>query len=158
MRLRRSAIAENEAERQVSGGETSPDGVQWRATVPPEEGVQREPLPDGTPAPRARQRVGAERGPDKDMVPEQTGQDQEVEWLQEPAGAAAHGAGAVQPHHRRHVGRRDGRTHDRRVVVMFSPLNIRSRRSFVQGAQTQNTRKSNIFRKKKINVFPPPLC
>jgi len=52
------------------------------------------------------------------MVPEQTCQDQEVQRLQESASVAADGAGTVQPHHGRHVRRRDGRPSDGRVFVM----------------------------------------
>jgi len=62
----------------VSGGEATQDRVQWRAAVPVEEGVQREPVPDGAQTPGTGQRAGSERSPDKDMVSEQAGQDQEV--------------------------------------------------------------------------------
>lgn len=55
------------------------------------------------------------------MVPEQAGQDQEVERIEEPAGPAADGTGTVQPHHRAHVRRRDGRPTDRHVLVNPSP-------------------------------------
>lgn len=103
--VRRTTFAENETQGKVSGGETAQDGVQWRAAVPTQEGVQREPVPDGTQAPGAGQRAGAERGTDKDLVPEQAGQNQEVERIEEPTGPAADGAGTVQPHHRAHVRR-----------------------------------------------------
>lgn len=115
--LRRTPIAENETERQVSGGKTAPDRVQWRAVVPVEERVQREPVLDGAKATGTGQRAGPERGPNKDMVPEQARQDQEVERVEEPAGLAAHGAGTLQPHHRGHVRRRDGGSAGRDVYL-----------------------------------------
>lgn len=115
----RAPVSKDEAKGQMSGREAAADRVQRRAAVPAEEGVQREPVPDGAQAPGAGQRAGAERGADKDMVPEQAGQDQEVERLEEPAGAAAHGARAVQPHHGGHVRRRDGRPAGRHVVVII---------------------------------------
>lgn len=115
----RSPVSKDEAKGQVPGREAAADRVQRRAAVPAEEGVQREPVPDGAQASGAGQRAGAERGADKDMVPEQAGQDQKVERLKEPAGAAAHGARAVQPHHGGHVRRRDGRSAGRHVVVII---------------------------------------
>lgn len=113
----RTPFAEDETEGKVSGGETAQDRFQWRAIVPPEEGVQREPVPDGTAATGAGQRTGSERGTNQDLVPEQAGENQEVEWLQESARVAAYGAGAVQPHDGRDVRRRDGRPHDRHVIL-----------------------------------------
>lgn len=101
----RAQVSKDEEKGQVSGREATADRVQRRAAVPAEEGVQRKPVPDGAQAPGASQRVGAERGADKDMVPEQAGQDQKVERLKESAGAAAHGSRAVQPHHGGHVRR-----------------------------------------------------
>lgn len=120
--FRRTTFAEDETEGQVSGRETSQDGVQRRAAVPVEEGVQRKPIPDGEEAPGTGQRTGSERGPDKDMVPEQTGQDQEVERLEKSVGPSADGPGTVQSHHGGHVRRRDGRPTDRHVVVIKHPV------------------------------------
>jgi len=51
------------------------------------------------------------------MVPEQAGQDQKVERVEEPSGPAAHGPGALQPHHSRNVRRRDGRPTRRHVFL-----------------------------------------
>lgn len=114
----RAPFAADEAQGEVPGGEAAQDRVQRGPAVAAEERVQREPVPDGAPAPGAGQRAGPERGADKDMVSEQEGQDQEVERLEEPASAAAHGSGPVQPHHGGHVRRRDGRPHDSHVLVM----------------------------------------
>lgn len=68
--------------------------------LPLTAGVQRESLSDRAETPAAEQRVGPERGADQDLVPEQAGQDQEVDGLQKSAGTAADGPGIVQPHHR----------------------------------------------------------
>lgn len=84
----------------AAGREETEDRVQRRPAGPAQEGVHREPVPDRETAPGAGQRAGAERGPDQDMVSEQTGEDQEGERHQEPAGAAADGPGTVQPQHR----------------------------------------------------------
>jgi len=59
--------------------------------------VQRESLSDGEATPAAERGTGTERGADQDLVPEQTGQAEKVERHQESAGAAADGAGIVQP-------------------------------------------------------------
>lgn len=95
--LLRSQVAAAEAQGEVGGGEAAEDGVQRRAAGQAEARVRREPLPDGEAPHRAGPRAGAQRGADQDLVPEQAGQDQEGLGRQEPAGAAAHGAGAVQP-------------------------------------------------------------
>lgn len=79
----------------MSRGETAQDRIQRRAIVPSEEGVQREPVPDGTAAPGAGQRTGAKRSTNQDLVPEQAGENQEVERLQESTRIAAYGAGPV---------------------------------------------------------------
>ncbi|KAE8751900.1 hypothetical protein FOCC_FOCC001377, partial [Frankliniella occidentalis] len=105
----RSPVAEDEAQGEAHpGGEEAADGVQRRAVGETAARVRREPLPDRAAAHRAGARAGPQRGADQDLVPEQAGQDQEGDGLEEPAGAAAHGAGPVQPHHRPHRRGRGG--------------------------------------------------
>lgn len=58
--------------------------------------VQRESLLDREASPAAQRRTGPERGADQDLVPEQAGQAEKVQWHQESAGTAADGAGTLQ--------------------------------------------------------------
>lgn len=53
--VHRTTFTTDETEGQVSGGETAQNRVQWRAAVPTQKGVQREPVPNGTQAPGAGQ-------------------------------------------------------------------------------------------------------
>lgn len=101
LRLFRSPDETSKEERQAAAGrEETEDRVQRRPVGPTQKGVHREPILDRETAPGAGQRAGAERGPDQDMVPEQTGENQEGERHQEPVGSAADGPGTVQPQHR----------------------------------------------------------
>lgn len=54
-------------------------------------------IPDGTEAPSSRSRVGLERGPDQNLVPKQTSQDQKIDRHEEPASSTADGSRALQP-------------------------------------------------------------
>lgn len=83
----------------ATGRETAPDGVQRRSAGPAEEGVYGEPVPDRATETGAGQRARSERGPDQNMVSEQTGENQEGQRHQESIGPAADGAGTVQPQH-----------------------------------------------------------
>lgn len=79
------------------GGQTAPDGLQYRAAAAAESGVPEKPLPHR--AAQAEPGFGAEpqRVSDQNLVPEQTGQDQKGVREEQLPGAAPDGAGTVQP-------------------------------------------------------------
>ncbi|GIY52903.1 hypothetical protein CDAR_496801 [Caerostris darwini] len=111
--------ADQEA-RQEAGREAAPHGLHRRPAVAAEAGVPGEPLPDGEAAAGPRQGPQAAREPDQDLVPEQAGQDQEGQRATQPAGAAAHGSGTLQPQHHPHTGRR-GRGAAQVVLLLVAP-------------------------------------
>ncbi|TMS06136.1 Homeobox protein engrailed-1a [Larimichthys crocea] len=99
---------ETEKVQEREGGQAAAHGVHGGAAAAAEDGVPGEPVHHRAAAAESGPGAEPERVPDQDLVPEQTGQDQEGQRLQERARAAAHGAGTVQPFHHDHPGGQGG--------------------------------------------------
>lgn len=84
----------------AGGGKAPQDGLQRGTIGPIETRVHREQVLDGETKTAALAGPGPERGPNQDLVPEQEGQNQEVQWAEKPIGHAAHGPRTLQPLHR----------------------------------------------------------
>lgn len=104
----RSTDTENQEVQKRQRGQAAAHGLHRRAAAAPEDRVPGEPLHHGAAAPGPGPGAAPERVPDQDLVPEQTRQDQEGQRLQERPGAAADGAGTVQPLHHHHPGGQGG--------------------------------------------------
>lgn len=61
--------------------------------------IRWKPLPDRAPAAGFGSRTWLSRSSDQDLVPEQTGQDQEGFWPAESIGSTADGTRVIQPQH-----------------------------------------------------------
>lgn len=98
----RSTDTENQEVQKRQRGQAAAHGLHRRAAAAAQERVPGEPLHHGAAAPGPGPGAAPQRVPDQDLVPEQTRKDQEGQRLQERPGAAADGAGTVQPlHHHR---------------------------------------------------------
>lgn len=104
----RSTDTENQEVEKRQRGQAAAHGLHRRAAAAPEDRVPGEPVHHGAAAPGPGPGAQPERVPDQDLVPEQTRKDQEGQRLQERPGAAADGAGTVQPFHHHHPGGQGG--------------------------------------------------
>ena len=93
---------ETEKEEEHQGGQKAEDGLHGRTAAETEKRVPGEPLHHGAAETVSGPGTQPERVPDQNLVPEQAGQDQKGQRLQELAGPAADGSGTLQPfdHHR----------------------------------------------------------
>lgn len=104
----RSTDTETEKVQKRQRGQAAAHGLHGRAAAEAEDRVPGEPLHHGAAAAVPGPGAQPQRVPDQDLVPEQAGQDQKGQRLQERAGAAADGAGTVQPFHHHHPGGQGG--------------------------------------------------
>lgn len=97
----RAAEPQAEEERARGGREATAHGVHGGSAGATEARVWRQQVSDGRTSSVARRRAATQRVTDQDMVPEQTSQDEEGQRSAQPVGAAADGAGTLQPFVRR---------------------------------------------------------
>lgn len=84
---------------EAAGGEASSYSLHVRAARATEGRVPGEPLPHREAEAGPGARAWTQRVPDQNLVPEQAGQDQEVDGSEESVGVISHVGGTVQPRH-----------------------------------------------------------
>lgn len=112
---------ETEKVKERQRGQEAAHGLHGRAAAETEDGVPGEPLHHGAAAPGSGPGAQPQRVPDQNLVPEQEGQDQKGQRLQERSGAAVDGAGTVQPLHHHHPGGQGG---GQRLRTLLTPCTV----------------------------------